>query len=87
MERMSNKVEEDEVGDDGWKDQPAGTMVVDVANSRVGGGCFHLSAFVQEEQMTAQTTDMQQRLMGGRPVIGLNQESVFHQGRAGTLRR
>ena len=38
-----------------------GTLVVDLANKSVGGGCFH-GKFVQEEQMVAQSTDLAAKL-------------------------
>lgn len=59
-----------------YQDTPAGTLVVDFANSRVGGGCFG-GGFVQEEQMVTQSTDFAVRLKSSRELIKENSACTY----------
>ena len=52
---------------------PAATLVVDLANKHIGGGCFR-AGFVQEEQMVMQPTDFATRLHAHRQTLR------WHQG-------
>mmetsp|Transcript_117165 Transcript_117165/g.303993 ORF Transcript_117165/g.303993 Transcript_117165/m.303993 type:complete len:487 (+) Transcript_117165:55-1515(+) len=55
---------------------PAGTLIVDFANKKVGGGCFG-GGFVQEEQMVAQSTDFAARLHRSREVLAKHQAASY----------
>ena len=62
----------------GEAETPAGTLVVDFANKRVGGGCFG-RGFVQEEQMVAQSTDFAMRLCCHRDLLQ-SRDAISYEG-------
>ena len=61
-----------------YYDALAGTLVVDFANRRVGGGCFS-GAFVQEEQLVMESADLATRLKTHRQILGWNQ-AISYEG-------